>query len=156
VEAILSGEHRWDSPSLSWRVLLGDAAALIDEVDGAFELVFFDPFSPEANPTLWTVDFLSRVRARAHRDGALLATYSAATPTRVSLLLAGFHVGPGASTGTRTETTLAATRPGLLPEVLGARWLARWERSSSRQPHGAELTPELEEAVRRHPQFTGR
>jgi queuine tRNA-ribosyltransferase len=153
VEALLSGHHRWDSPSLSWRVLLGDAATVIEEVDGAFDLIFFDPFSPESNPSLWTVEFLRSVRARAVRDGAMLATYSAATPTRVSFLLAGFYVGQGMSTGTKGETTVAATQAGLVQQPLGPRWLERWQRSSARGPHGAELTPELEEAVRQHPQF---
>jgi tRNA U34 5-methylaminomethyl-2-thiouridine-forming methyltransferase MnmC len=151
-KAILE-DHRWESPSLEWRVLLGDAATSIREIDGQFDMVFFDPFSPEANPSLWTVDFLRAVRSVTRYDGALLATYSSATPTRVSMLLAGFYVGQGWSTGTRTETTIAASRREDLPNTLGARWLERWKRSSSRHPHGAELTEEAERGVLEHPQF---
>jgi queuine tRNA-ribosyltransferase len=147
-------DGRWEERSLEWRVLVGDAATSIREIDGQFDLVFFDPFSPEANPSLWTVDFLRAVRAVTRYDGAVLATYSSATPTRVSMLLAGFFVGQGWSTGTRTETTVAASRAGVLPATLGSRWLERWQRSTSRAPHGvAELTPELERAVLDHPQF---
>jgi queuine tRNA-ribosyltransferase len=147
-------DGRWEDRSLEWRVLVGDAATTIGEVDGQFDLVFFDPFSPEANPTLWTPDFLRAVRSISRYDGALLATYSSATPTRVAMLLAGFYVGQGWSTGTRTETTIAANRRELLPLPLGARWLERWQRSTSRAPHGQpELTPELERAVLDHPQF---
>ncbi|MFT3708792.1 MAG: tRNA guanosine(34) transglycosylase Tgt [Archangium sp.] len=152
VEALLA-EGRWDSPNLSWRLLEGDAVKLVDELDGAFDLIFFDPFSPEANPTMWTVDFLRMIHARTPRNGGVLATYSAATPTRVSLLLAGFHVGPGSSTGTKGETTIAASAKGVLRESLGERWLERWQRSSARGPHGGELTTELEAAIRAHPQF---
>ena len=111
---------------------------------------------PRANPTLWTPTFLSRVRTLCRTDGpgAVLATYSAATPTRVSLLLAGFHVGAGCSTGSKQETTVAATVPEALEAPLSQRWLERWERSSARAPHGEALTSELEAQVRDHSQFS--
>ena len=57
------------------------------------------------------------------------------------------------STGTKGETTIAATASGLIQQVLGQRWLERWQRSSAPGPHGAELTTELQQAVRAHPQF---
>lgn len=149
----LLSSHRWEEPALSWRLHMGDALKTLEELDGVFDLCFFDPFSPEANPDLWTVGFLRSLRSRTRYDGALLATYSSATPTRVSMLLAGFFVGQGLSTGTRTETTVAATKKELLQAPLGARWLERWQRSSARSAHGLPLTPELEKAVREHPQF---
>lgn len=152
VEALLA-EGRWDSPNLTWRVLEGDAVKLVNELDGQFEVIFFDPFSPESNPTMWTIDFLREIRSRTPREGAVLSTYSAATPTRVSLLLAGFFVGHGLSTGHKGETTFAATVKDLVPNPLGMRWLERWQRSSAPGPHGGELTSELEHAVRSHPQF---
>ena len=145
--------HRWESPTITWRLLEGDATKLVDELDGQFDVIFFDPFSPESNPSMWTVDFLRQVRSHTPRDGAVLATYSAATPTRVSLLLAGFYVGHGLSTGTKGETTIAASSKDQLRDALGERWLQRWQRSSARGPHGDELTTELEQQVRAHPQF---
>jgi queuine tRNA-ribosyltransferase len=151
-EALLH-EGRWDAPSLSWRLLRGDGAALVEELDGRFDLVFFDPFSPKANPSLWTIRVLRSIRSRMRREGGVLATYSAATPTRVSLLLAGFFVGAGIPTGTKQETTVAASHLELLKEPLGERWLERWERSSAKAPHGLELTPELEAELRAHEQW---
>jgi hypothetical protein len=71
----------------------------------------------------------------------------------VSLLLAGFFVGKGASTGTKGETTVAATKLEYLESPLGERWLERWRRSSARGPHGGELTAELEHTVSAHRQF---
>ena len=124
-------------------------------LDGALppaDLVYFDPFSPASNPDMWTEAVLSRVR-RHCREDALLLTYSAATPTRVTLLLAGFYVGAGVSTGTKGETTVASPRLEALDLPLGARWLERWKRSSSRAPHGAPLTPEAEARVLAHPQW---
>ena len=143
----------WEGEGLQWRLLTGDAMHKLQEVGKDFELVFQDPFSPDQNPSLWTVDWLQRVRALAHPDGMQLVTYSSATPTRVSLLLAGYFVGAGVSTGMRGETTIASTKLELLRQPLQHRWLKRWERSSARSPHGGELTPVLEEVIRKHPQF---
>ncbi|MCA3016515.1 MAG: tRNA guanosine(34) transglycosylase Tgt [Myxococcaceae bacterium] len=153
-EALLGHGH-WDGPGLHWRVLVGDARETIEGVPGWCDLVFFDPFSPEANPALWTVDFLRAVRGHTNDEGGLLVTYSSATPTRVSFLLAGFFVGQGVSTGTRTETTNAATQLANLDQPLGERWLTRWRRSSARGAHGEAFSPEVERQVLEHPQFAG-
>ncbi len=150
---VLMRDGSWEGPGLTWRLLLGDARETVEEAEGVYDLIFFDPFSPENNPALWTVGFLKQVKSRTRMQGALLLTYSSATPTRVALLLAGFFVGQGAPTGTRAETTAAATKPGLLDAPLGDRWLERWQRSSARGPHGAPFTPEVEAQVRAHPQF---
>lgn len=151
-EALLQ-HGRWEAPGLSWRLLHGDARRLVHELDGDYELVFFDPFSPEANPELWTPTFFKAVAARLRPQGGVLATYSSATPTRVSLLLAGLFVGVGASTGTRAETTVASNQAELLSKPLGERWLARWRRSSARGPHGADFSKAVEVSVFTHPQF---
>ena len=151
-EAIVDTGH-YAAPGLDWRLLLGDAREQVAELGGVVDLFFFDPFSSSVNPELWTVDFFRALRAVARYDGALLATYSSATPTRVALLAAGFYVGRGSAIGTRTETTVAATRPGLVAEPLGERWLARFRRSSSRAPHGQALTEDLLRSIEEHPQF---
>jgi len=151
-EALLDQGH-WQGAGVSWRVLVGDARETIDGVPGWADLIFFDPFSPDSNPTLWTVDFLRSIRRHTNDEGGLLATYSSATPTRVSMLLAGFMVGQGVSTGTRTETTVAATTIEGLKLPLGDRWFARWKRSSARGPHGEPFTDDIERAIKEHPQF---
>jgi queuine tRNA-ribosyltransferase len=63
-----------------------------------------------------------------------LFTYSASTRVRAALLLAGFHVGYGWSTGLKRETTAAATRLGLLEKPLDSRWLERLARSDALTP----------------------
>jgi tRNA U34 5-methylaminomethyl-2-thiouridine-forming methyltransferase MnmC len=148
----------WEGEGLRWRLLLGNAIPFLEQPLPPAELVFFDPFSPASNPEMWTEAVLSRVRERCQTEGegALLMTYSAATPTRVTLLLAGFYVGAGVSTGTKGETTVAATRLEALAAPLGERWLERWRRSSSRAPHGAVLTPESEARLLAHPQWRPR
>jgi tRNA U34 5-methylaminomethyl-2-thiouridine-forming methyltransferase MnmC len=152
--ALLNGE-RWSQGSSEWRLHLGDAAELWRGAWEPADLIFFDPFSPVSNQALWTPAAFSLLRghAREDGDGCTLFTYSAATPTRVSLLLAGFYVGTGLATGMKKETTVAATRRELLEQPLDARWLARWERSAAQAPHGVELSAEIESAVRGHRQF---
>ncbi|HEY8206196.1 MAG TPA: MnmC family methyltransferase [Myxococcaceae bacterium] len=156
LEALLA-RGEWAGESVRWTLLQGDARETIRAVPAGQELVLFDPFSPRANPELWSPDFLARVRERCLADppGALLATYSAATPTRVSLLLAGFFVGAGAPTAGKRETTLAATRLESLPAPLGARWIQRWRRSPARAPHGLPWSDDLEARLLAHPQFAG-
>jgi queuine tRNA-ribosyltransferase len=137
----------------TWRVIVGDAKENLDEADGFFDAVFFDPFSPDSNPQLWTVDFLRRIKGKGRISGMTLATYSAATPTRVALLLAGYYVGSGWSTGTKGETTFAATKMRQVSEPLSRRFLERWKRSSSRAPHGEVLDDMMERELLAHPQF---
>jgi hypothetical protein len=152
---VLMRDSAWQGEGLRWTLHSGDALPHLERPLPPADLVYFDPFSPASNPTLWTEAVLARVRQRCRQDGegALLMTYSAATPTRVTLLLAGFFVGAGVSTGTKGETTLAATRLEALEAPLGARWLERWRRSSSRAPHGGQLTPEVEARLLAHPQW---
>jgi tRNA U34 5-methylaminomethyl-2-thiouridine-forming methyltransferase MnmC len=154
----LMAHGMWEGEGLRWRLLLGPALPHLEAALPPADLVLFDPFSPASNPEMWTQGALARVRARCREDGegALLMTYSAATPTRVTLLLAGFYVGAGLSTGTKGETTVAATRPEALAAPLGTRWLERWRRSSARAPHGADFTPEVETRLLAHPQWAGR
>lgn len=148
----LLDQGAWADEGVRWTLHTGDARETLLRAGGGFELVYFDPFSPDKNPELWSLAFLTAVRS-ACADDARLITYSAATPTRVTLLLAGFYVGTGVSTGLRAETTVAATRPELLANPLGARWMRRWERSSARAPHGETFSPAIEASVRNHPQF---
>lgn len=144
----------WEEGGLRWRLVQGDAREWLGAPGlPRAELVYFDPFSPAANPGLWSPRALSQVRAGCREEGALLVTYSAATPTRVSLLLAGFYVGVGVPTGPKGETTVAATRREGLESPLGERWLARWRRSTARGPHGEPFTPEVEARVLEHPQW---
>jgi tRNA U34 5-methylaminomethyl-2-thiouridine-forming methyltransferase MnmC len=151
----LLNDRLWREGRSQWQVHLGDAAESWQRAWEPADLIFFDPFSPASNPTLWTPAAFELLRAHARSDGngCTLFTYSAATPTRVSLLLGGFYVGTGIATGMKKETTVAATVLELLEQPLDARWLSRWERSAAQAPHGTALTEEIQGAVRGHRQF---
>ena len=152
--ALLKGE-RWSDGQSHWQLRLGDAPELWRSEPEPADLIFFDPFSPVSNPALWTPAAFAQLRAhaRADGDGCTLFTYSAATPTRVSLLLGGFFVGTGIATGMKKETTVAATRRELLAQPLDARWLARWQRSAAPAPHGMALTDAIRSGVQGHAQW---
>ena len=72
------------------------------------------------------------------------------------MLASGWYVGAGKGTGPKSETTVAFTpsaAAGLAPGILlGASWLARWERSDAKQPLG-DSSAEALEVIRKHPQF---
>ena len=78
---------------------------------------------------------------------------------RVSLLLAGFHVGAGHATGEKEETTIAANSMTLIDEPLDRKWLERAHRSTSAEPlwtpqyRQAKMSGETWEELQRHPQF---
>jgi queuine tRNA-ribosyltransferase len=141
----------WEGGRVRWRLARGDLLATLPaEPAGAAELVFWDPFSPKANPELWTLAAFAAVHGRCAPRAALY-TYSTATATRAALLLAGFFVGVGDPSGPKEQTTAAATDPALLTRPLDRRWLARLERSSAPFPPDAPV--DALDRVRSHPQF---
>jgi queuine tRNA-ribosyltransferase len=143
------GQH--ETPRTRWRLVLGDLLASLEtEPPASADLVYWDPFSPRANPDLWTVAAFRALR-RICRDKATVHTYGSATATRAALLLAGFSVGVGPATGAGRETTIAATCPADLAHPLGARWLERLARSSA--PFPPDAPPDALDRVGRHPQF---
>jgi tRNA U34 5-methylaminomethyl-2-thiouridine-forming methyltransferase MnmC len=153
LEELLEGS-RVERPGLRWIWLRGDALEALASLEAPQDILCFDPFSPEANPEMWSVGALRRFRELL-APGGVLSTYSASTRTRVTLLLAGFWVGAGAPAAVKKETTVASDGPAALDAPLGSRWLQRWRRSSARAPHGAPmLTPEVEQEVLAHPQFS--
>lgn len=115
-----------------WVLHLGDFRAL-DFTAPAPDAILYDPYSPTANPGLWTLEHFSRLRAKAG-DACTLTSYSRSTAVRVTLALAGFYVGRGEATGEKDETTLAATRRDLLLQPLGEEWLGRVRRSTKGGP----------------------
>jgi len=63
------------SETLRLDLVVGNATE-VRVPDLAYDAVYFDAFSPDANPELWTASFLARLYA-VMRAGGTLATYSA-------------------------------------------------------------------------------
>ena len=99
------------------------------------DAILYDPYSPESNPGMWTVEHFTRLHACLDpARPCTLTSYSRSTSVRVTLMLAGFFVGHGSGIGEKDETTLAATHRELLAQPLDAGWLGRVSRSTRGAP----------------------
>jgi queuine tRNA-ribosyltransferase len=149
------GQHA--TPRTSWRLAFGDLPdSLAKAPTGLADIVYWDMYSREVSPELWTVATFRKLW-RACRSRATMHTYSAATSTRSALLLAGFAVGIGDRTGDKEQTTIAAMDAGDLSAPLDARWLTRLSRSSAAFPSDVLADPDARAAafaqIRAMPQF---
>jgi queuine tRNA-ribosyltransferase len=142
-----------------WRFVLGALPEALDALaDASADVVFWDPFSPRANPSLWTMRAFAALR-RVCRAGATVHTYSGATAARSAMVLAGFAVGMGAATGAHKRATIGAVDVRDLGAIggevtpLDARWLERLARSSAAFP--ADAPADAMERVRAAAQFGG-
>lgn len=122
--------------------------------------VLYDPYSPRANPELWTLEHFTVLRTQIGDNAdCLLTNYTRSTAVRVTLMLAGFFVGRGGATGEKDQTTVAANRCDLLDDPLDAAWLARVGRSTRGAPlragsgEGGAIAPEDFARLSAHPQF---
>jgi len=147
------GEHH--TARTHWQLVHGDILAALDTMSSTpggsrADIVYWDPFSPRTNPTLWTVAaFASLLGAAGPR--CTLFTYSASTATRIALLLAGWAVGVGDPTGDKRETTAAARDPADLSRPLDRQWLTRVARADAPLPPDAP--PDTAARVAACPQF---
>jgi len=128
------GAH--ETPRTRWRLVRGDVLEALARETSRAAVIFWDPFSPRANPGLWTVAaFAAALRCAGPR--CALYTYSASTATRLAMLLAGWAVGAGDAIGEKAETTAAAVTARDLARPLDQRWLARLARSGASLPSDA-------------------
>lgn len=150
----LLAHGRHESAHCSWELRLGELDSTLREAAAApadhADIVFWDPFSPGANPDLWTCAAFTVAR-RGCRAGATLHTYSGATSVRAALLLAGFAVGIGELISPGKHATCAATSVEALREPLTRRWFERLARSSA--PFPSDAPADALERIEALPQF---
>jgi queuine tRNA-ribosyltransferase len=125
-----------ETPRTLWRLVGGDLLEALARQTVPADIVYWDPFSPRANPALWTVAAFSEARRLAGPRCALY-TYSASTATRLALLLAGWAVGVGDAIGDKRQTTAAAVAVSDLARPLDRGWLARLSRPEVPLPSDA-------------------
>ena len=154
----------WQSkrhPGLSWSLVKGDFLETVTQAPTPPDLIFYDMFSSKTHGEQWTIDVFRRLFVACAGRPAELFTYSHSTAARGALLAAGFFVAKGRSAGAKEETTIAFTPAALTDAtargytLLGAEWIARWNRSQAKFP--AELAPAEQpafaELIRKHVQF---
>ena len=87
----ISKHGYYEDETVKIKVIFGDAREIIKKLDGGFDIVFQDAFSPKKNPTLWTYEYFCDLKKILHSDG-VITTYSTATPVRLGMHEAGFNV----------------------------------------------------------------
>jgi len=129
---LLSEGNARPLPHVRWFFHQGDFRERLHEAPPP-EAIFHDPYSPARNPELWSLEVFEAMKTRA--DAApgpcLLTNYTRSTAARVTLALAGWHVGIGTAIGEKDETTIACSHPGHLERPLDRAWLARVRASSN-------------------------
>jgi len=145
--------REWREAGVAWRLLEGDFRETLTLAPPP-DIVFWDFYDPRTCPELWSVESFARLRARCADRRTRIFTYSASTPTRLGMALAGFFVGQGRRTPVKAETSLASTRIEDLDRPLGREWVAKLRRSAKATPYGESIT--LEQVLQRlkaQPQF---
>jgi tRNA U34 5-methylaminomethyl-2-thiouridine-forming methyltransferase MnmC len=106
------------------QLLLGDARQTVQTLiheDFKADAIFFDPFSPQRCPQLWSIEFFEAIAQCLAPDG-ILATYSRSAAVRTALRSAGLCIGTIA-TGDNplhqewSQGTVAAWHPENLPPL---------------------------------------
>jgi chorismate dehydratase len=72
----------------SMELHIRDALDVIEDLRGAFDAIFFDPFSMAKNPEMWSVPVFKRLRELLAEDGRLL-TYAGGKKVREAMREAG-------------------------------------------------------------------
>jgi queuine tRNA-ribosyltransferase len=146
----------YESDALHWRLVEGAVPATLGEHRHAqAHIVFWDLFSPNVHPELWSRAAFEVLRECVD-DTCTVHTYSAATAVRTSMLLAGFFVGSGVAIGAKRETTEAASMASGLRAPLGQAFLLRVGRSTAAFSADVLTGCGAERALtmlRSHPQF---
>ena len=145
---LAQGAH--ETARTHWRLVRGDLLETLARQTSRADIVYWDPFSPRANPALWTVAAFSEARRLAGPRCALY-TYSASTATRLALLLAGWAVGVGDAIGDKAQTTAAALAVSDLERPLERGWLPRLSRPDVPLP--SDAPSDAIARVRLAPQF---
>lgn len=150
--------------TVHWTLRLGDFPSLLKQSKTALipkpHAILFDAYSPARNPAMWRQSLFSDLyRLLDPNRPCAMPTYSRSTMLRVSLLLAGFYVGAGHSTGEKEETTIAANSAELIETLLPVEWLSRVRNSTSAEPlwddsyRRAPVSDETWHKLQSHPQF---
>lgn len=93
--------------------LFYDTFEELDAIEHSADFIFHDPFSPEVNEELWTVDTFQKLKSFSNPN-TILATYCAASKARASMAKAGWFVSRAPGALGKREMTLASINEDLL------------------------------------------
>lgn len=136
IESLLRHGNCSPHAQISWTLHRGDfTRSTPSGMAPPPQAILFDPYSQSRNPEMWSLEVFARMRSAVSATHPCVVTsYTRSTAARVTMLLAGWHVGRGVATGDKEETTLASSDPALLEEPLGQEWLSRVKSSANSAP----------------------
>ncbi|MDD5405457.1 MAG: MnmC family methyltransferase [Sulfurovaceae bacterium] len=90
-------------------ILIGDARAILPNIEQKIDIIYQDAFSPKKNPLLWTREYFEMLRGLCN-DDVIMTTYSSATPVRMGMWENGFklYTPPKSSVRSGTIATLGS------------------------------------------------
>lgn len=103
--------------SVYLKVFVDDARQIVKELEGSYDLILLDPFSPQKLPCLWTVDLFKHLYRLIATNGQLI-TYSSAYSVRGGLLEAGFAIENSLAVGRNAPGTIAVKDSDLIVNPL--------------------------------------
>jgi len=149
IDALLAG-GRWQQGNRQVILHLDDARkSVLALPPHAYDVIFMDGFSPEANPELWTYDFIRQL-ARLLRPDGILVTYSSAYPVIGALLRAGLHVGLTDAFGRKRSGIAASLQPEQLAVPLPEKELGIVIKSTAGVPWRDYALRQPAEAILQH------
>lgn len=84
-----------------------DARTTVQTLDGGYDVIFLDAFTPSKLPTLWSLQFFTQLYRLLSDDGALV-TYSNSAAIRHAMIKSGFFVGKTFDENNRNCGTIAS------------------------------------------------
>ncbi|MBO6794488.1 MAG: tRNA (5-methylaminomethyl-2-thiouridine)(34)-methyltransferase MnmD [Balneolaceae bacterium] len=103
----------------------------LEAPETSIDFFFHDPFSPEVNGELWTVETFEKLKNMASSD-AVLSTYCAASKARAALAKAGWYIAKTRGALGKREMTIASLNDQKLSSykrLKEARLIERFDRS---------------------------
>ncbi|MDX1666870.1 MAG: tRNA (5-methylaminomethyl-2-thiouridine)(34)-methyltransferase MnmD [Saprospiraceae bacterium] len=85
----------------------------LPSIDLQADFIFHDPFSPDVNQELWTVDTFQKLKELSS-GSVVLSTYSAASAAKAAMAVAGWKVARAPGALGKREMTVAALDEGKL------------------------------------------
>ncbi len=90
-----------------------DARKSISGLQGGYNFIFLDAFTPKKLPTLWSYEFLKQLYNLLNADGVLI-TYSSSAAVRAAMVEIGFKVGKSVDKNNKIIGTVAAKDENLI------------------------------------------
>lgn len=133
LETLLETGSAQPLPNVRWRLHRGDYGEQLRQAPPP-AAIYHDPYSPARNAAMWRLEVFRAARERTGENACLLTNYTRSTAVRVTLALAGWWIGFGVPTGDKDQTTIAASRPGMLERPMDRDWLRRVRASTNAAP----------------------